>query len=173
MPAAGAARERTAEARSHLLPQVTDAGEYMRATDNPIADTRYLGLDMFPRLPGGEHDAGLSGAQNFGTNDNYLTGVAVSQYLFDFGWVRGFAGQRQAESAAARARLKLTELDLIYEVSRRYLDLLAAKQIVRVYEKAVAQRYTADSAAYVNALYAYAVAKAAVDRDTGRSLEGL
>ena len=138
----GAAGEQVGEARSNLLPQVYGVGEYLRSTDNPIGDTSYLGLNRFPRLPGTDHDASPNAAQNFGTGDNYLAGLAVSQFLFDFGRVRGFIDEREAERAASEARLKLTDLDLIFAVSRRYFDLLAARRIVNVYEKAIEQRKT-------------------------------
>jgi outer membrane protein TolC len=101
----GAAGERVGEARSNLLPQVYGVGEYLRSTDNPIGDTSYFGLDRFPRISGTEHDAPLNAAQNFGTGNNYLAGLAVSQFLYDFGRLRGFIDERKAERAAAQARL--------------------------------------------------------------------
>ncbi len=137
---AKAAGERVGEARSRLLPQVWGAGEYLRSTDNPIGDTSYFGLGLFPRVSGSEHDASANARQNFGTGNNYLAGVSVSQHLYDFGRVRGLIDESEAERAAAQARFRLADLDLIYEVSRRYFDLLAARQIVKVYEKGVEQR---------------------------------
>ena len=67
-------------------------------------------------------------------------GVSAFQYLFDFGRTRGLIDQRDAEADVAQARLQLVELDLVFQVTQRYYNLLAAKQIVKVYEKAVAQR---------------------------------
>lgn len=62
--------------------------------------------------------------------------------------------------AASRAELELAE--------KRYAAGLA--DIVELEE---AQRnYTADDAAYANALYGYSVARAAVDQATARSLSG-
>ncbi len=139
---AKAAGERVGEARSQLLPQVWGVGEYLRSTDNPIGDTSYFGLERFPRISGTDHDASPHAGQNFGTGNNYLTGLSVSQYLYDFGRLKGFINEREAERAAAHARLKLADLDLVFEVSRRYFDLLAARQIVKVYEKGVEQRKT-------------------------------
>ena len=137
---AKAAGERVGEARSRLLPQVWGVGEYLRSTDNPIGDTSYFGLERFPRISGTEHDALPSAGQNFGTGNNYLAGMSVSQHLYDFGRVRGLIDESEAERAGAQARLKLADLDLMFDVSRRYFDLLAAGQIVKVYEKGVQQR---------------------------------
>jgi outer membrane protein len=64
----------------------------------------------------------------------------VSQYLFDFGRRRGFVAQRRFEAAATREQQQLIDLDLIFEVSQRYFDVLQARQLVRVYEKAVEER---------------------------------
>jgi outer membrane protein len=132
---AGAAGERVGAAQSSLLPQVFGATEYLRATDNGIGDTAYLSVLGLPRAPStGRHD---NSADTF---DNYLMGVSAYQYLFDFGRTRGLIDQRKAEADVARARLKLIDLDLVFRVTQRYYTLVAAKQTVRVFEKAVAQR---------------------------------
>lgn len=133
--AAGAAEERVGEARSSLLPQALGVSEYLRSTDNGIGDTAYLSMPGFPRYPSqGRHD---NSSETF---DNYLMGISVYQHLFDFGRTRGLIDQRQAEADAGRARSRLVDLDIVYRVTRRYYLLLAAKQKVRVYESAVAQR---------------------------------
>jgi outer membrane protein len=133
---AGAAGERTGEARAHLLPQVFGVTEYLRGTDNGIGDTAYLPALGVTRAPTqGRHVNQLTD-----TFDNYLAAVSAYQYLFDFGRTRGLVEQRDAEADAERARLRLVELDLVYQVSQSYFDLVAAKEIVKVYEKAVAQR---------------------------------
>jgi outer membrane protein len=130
-----AAGERIGEARSLLLPQVFGATEYLRATDNGIGDTAYLGVLGLPRAPSkGRHD---NSAETF---DNYLMGVSAYQYLFDFGRTRGLIDQRKAEADLARARLKVVDLDLVFRVTQRYYTLVAAKHRVQVFEKAVAQR---------------------------------
>ncbi len=64
----------------------------------------------------------------------------LSQFLVDFGRRRGFVSERRFEAAAAAADQKLTELDLIFEVSQRYFALLQAQRLIAVYEKAVEQR---------------------------------
>jgi outer membrane protein len=74
------------------------------------------------------------------TFDNYLAGVSAFQYLLDFGRTRGVIAQRDAEADAQHARLRLVELDLVFEVSKAYFDLVGAREIVKVFEKAVAQR---------------------------------
>jgi outer membrane protein len=133
---AGAAGERAGQARSQLLPQVFGVTEYLRGTDNGIGDTTYLTAPGVTRAPSqGRHTNQLTE-----TFDNYLAAVSAYQYLFDFGRTRGLIEQRDAEADAERARLRLVELDLVYQVSKSYFDLVAAKEIVGVYETAVAQR---------------------------------
>jgi outer membrane protein len=66
--------------------------------------------------------------------------LSAFQYLLDFGRRWGIVEQRNAEADAERARSKLVDLDLAYGVSRAYYDLVAAREIVNVYEQAVAQR---------------------------------
>jgi outer membrane protein len=131
----GAAHERTGQARSALLPQVLGAAEYLRSTDNGIGDTAYLNPLGFPRYPSTGRNT--NSADTF---DNYLMGVSAYQYLFDFGRTRGLIDQRKAEADSERARLKFVDLDLVFRVTQRYYTLLAAKQKVKVFDKAVAQR---------------------------------
>jgi outer membrane protein len=143
----GAARERIGEARSALLPQVYGAAQYLRATDNGIGDTTYLGAPGIPRVPSqGRHVNQLTETFN-----NYLSGISAYQYLFDFGRTRGLIAQRDAEADAERARLHLVDLDLIYAVAKAYFDLVAADKIVGVYETAVVQRQQHLDAAQVKA----------------------
>ncbi|HTF36157.1 MAG TPA: TolC family protein [Myxococcota bacterium] len=131
-----AAVERVGEARSAFLPQVYGVGQYLRATDNGIGDTAYLpGLGISRAPSNGRNTNVLSE-----TFDNYTAGLSVFQYLFDFGRTRGLVEERNAQADAERARLQLVELDLIYQVSASYFDLVAAKEIVKVYEQAVTQR---------------------------------
>jgi outer membrane protein TolC len=133
---ADAAHERVGQARAALLPQVFGVSEYLRGTDNGIGDTAYLPALGIPRAPTqGRHENQLTD-----TFDNYLAGLAAYQYLFDFGRTRGFVEQRNAEADAERARLDLVRLDLVYGVTKAYYDLVAAKEIVKVYETAVTQR---------------------------------
>lgn len=132
---AGAAGERVGEARSSLLPQVLGVTEYLRSTDNGIGDTAYLSTPGFPRYPAqGRND---NSAETF---DNYLMGISVYQHLFDFGRTRGLIDERQAQADEEKARARLVDLDIVYRVTQRYYLLLAAKQKVRVFESAVAQR---------------------------------
>lgn len=131
----GAAHERVGQARSALLPQVLGAAEYLRSTDNGIGDTSYLTPLGFPRYPSNGRNS--NSADTF---DNYLMGVSAYQYLFDFGRTRGVIDQRKAEADLERARLAFVDLDLVFRVTDRYYALLAAKQKVRVFDKAVAQR---------------------------------
>jgi outer membrane protein len=135
------ATERVGEARSALLPQVYSSAQYLRSTDNGIGNTQFYSLDMFPRISGVNHDLPSNDfSQSSETSNNYLLGVSFSQFLLDFGRHWGYVEQRRFEAAAAHAQEDLVELDLIFEVSQRYLSLLAAQQMVRVYEKAVEQR---------------------------------
>jgi outer membrane protein len=131
-----AAHERVGEARSELLPQVNGVAEYLRATNNGIGNTAYLSAPGIPRFPtSGRHVNQLTD-----TFDNYLGGLTAYQYLLDFGRARGVVAERRAEADAERARLALVKLDLVFDVSRAYFDLLAAREIVHVFEQAVAQR---------------------------------
>jgi outer membrane protein len=133
---AQAAGERVDQARSGILPQVYGVAEYLRGTDNGIGDTAYLPALGIPRAP----TAGRHVNQLTETFDNYTGGISAFQYLFDFGRTRGLIAQRDAEADAQRARLRLVELDLVFEVSKAYFDLVGAREIVKVFEQAVGQR---------------------------------
>jgi outer membrane protein len=136
----GAANEGVGVAESQLLPQTYGIGEYLRGTDNGIGDTAYIGGYEFPRLPGNPRDRPADAGESWSTHDNFLAGVSVRQYLFDFGRVRGLIHEQQYEDEAAKARYDLARLNLILEVSQRYLDLLATRLRIKVFEKAVEQR---------------------------------
>jgi outer membrane protein len=135
----GAAEEQVGEARSYLGPQLYGVSEYLRSTENGIGNTSYYNLsDVFPRLTGTNHDlpAGDT-AKRWNTSNNYANGLALSQHLLDFGRRRGFVEQRRFEVAATRDEQQLVNLDLIFEVSQRYFDVLQTRQLTQVYEKAV------------------------------------
>lgn len=132
---AGAAEERVGAARSWELPQIEGNGEYLRATDNGIGSAAYLSVPGIPRAPSTGRNA--NSAETF---DNELLGLSVYQHLFDFGRTRGLIDERTAEAEAAKARLQLVDLDLVFAVTERYFVLLAAQQRVKVFEKAVTQR---------------------------------
>src|SRR5258707_12532716 len=146
-----AANERVGEARAALLPQVYSAAEYLRSTDNPIGNTTFLNPGFIPRITGTLHGGPANPGQSTSTTDNYLGGVALQQYLFDFGKVRGRIEQRDEEAHAALSQSQLTELDLIFEAAQRYFALLAAAQKVKVYQKAIDQRSEQLHAAQVKA----------------------
>ena len=55
----------------------------------------------------------------------------MSQFLFDFGRRHGYVAQRQFEAAAAASNQRLTELDLIFEISDRYFKVLAGQAAYR------------------------------------------
>lgn len=135
-----AAHEGVGIAESNLLPQTYGVGEYLRGTDNGIGDAAFIGGYEFPRLPGTPHDRPADAGQSWSTHDNFLTGVSVRQYLFDFGRVRGLIHEQQYEDEAAKARYDLARLNLILEVTQRYLELLATRLRIKVFEKAVEQR---------------------------------
>jgi outer membrane protein len=135
------AREEVGVAESQLLPQTYGVGEYLRGTDNGLGgDTAYIGGYEFPSLPHTPHDRPPDADQSWSTHDNYLTGLSIRQYLFDFGRVRGLIHEQQYEAQAAKARYDLARLNLILEVCQRYFDVLATKARIKVYEKAVEQR---------------------------------
>jgi outer membrane protein len=132
---AGAAEQQVGEAKSAMLPQVYGAADYLGSTQNGIGAANYLNPGFIPR-----HNGAAGQPQTWSLENNYLGAVGASQYLFDFGRVRGEIAERRAQADAAGAELKLTELDLIFQTSQRYFALLAAKQLVAVYEEAVTQR---------------------------------
>ncbi len=132
---AGAARERIGQARSYMLPQVYGGAEYLRGTDNGIGDTAYLPFLGVPRLPSNGRNT-----NSLDTFDNYLMSVSAFQYLFDFGRARGLIDERRAEADIERSREQFVKLDLVFQVTKSYADLLAAHETVKVYETAVAQR---------------------------------
>jgi outer membrane protein len=137
-----AAQQQIGEARSYLGPQLFGATEYLRSTENGIGNTQFYNADgAFPRISGTNHNQPANDtSQSSDTINNYMAGVTLSQFLVDFGRRHGFVSERQFEAAAAAANQQLTELDLIYEVSQRYFELLEAKRLIAVYEKAVEQR---------------------------------
>ncbi len=135
-----AANEEVGVAHANLLPQVLSVTEYLGATHNAIGNTSYLTFAGLPRITGTNHGAPPGVAQGFVPDNNYLAGVSISQYLYDFGRTRGLIDERTAEFAAARANQRVTDLELAYAVSKAYFDLLAAGQDVNVYQKAVDQR---------------------------------
>ncbi len=132
---AGAAEQQVGEAKSAMLPQVNGAADYLGSTQNGIGATNYLNPGFIPR-----HNGATGESQHWSLENNYLGGVGASQYLFDFGRVRGEIDESRAQADAAGAQLKLTELDLIFQTSQRYFALLAARQLVTVYEEAITQR---------------------------------
>jgi outer membrane protein len=137
----GVARARVGEANANLLPQAYGLGEYLRSTTNGIANTTFLNEQLFPRITGQNHDLPNGDfSQSFSSHNNWATGVSVQQFLLDFGKMRGLVDEQRADRDAAEARLKLTDLDLIYEVAERFYGLLAAEQIVKVYDEAIVQR---------------------------------
>ncbi len=137
-----AAAARISEARSFLGPQVYGVAEDLGTSDNGIADTSYYNVSgMYPRITGRNHSLPSGDfTQTWDTNNNYMGGLAMSQFLFDFGRQRGFVAQRRFEAASVAATEQLAKLDLIFEVSQRYFNVLQAKQLIGVYEKAVEQR---------------------------------
>jgi outer membrane protein TolC len=137
-----AGRERIGEAQAGLGPQVYGITQYLRTTENGIGNTNYYNpYGILPRLSGTNHNlpAGDT-SQSWDTENNYGSGVSVSQFLFDFGRRRGLEAQRRYEVAGLQADQQTVELQLILEVSRRYFDLLRAQQLVRVYQQAIEQR---------------------------------
>jgi outer membrane protein len=137
----GVARARVGEARANLLPQAYGVGEYLRSTTNGIGNTTFLNEQLFPRITGQNHDLPNGDfSQSFSSHNNWATGVSVQQFLLDFGKMHGLVDEQRADRDAAEARLKLTDLDLIYEVAERFYGLLAAEQIVKVYDEAIVQR---------------------------------
>ncbi len=138
----GAAEEQVSAARSYLGPQLYGVSEYLRSTDNGIGNTSYYNPDgVLPRMTGRNHDLPSADfSQSSNTSNNYTGGLALSQYLLDFGRRRGFVAERRFEAAAAGEQQALVNLDLIFEVSQRYFNVLETKQLVRVYQKAVEER---------------------------------
>lgn len=137
-----AAQEQVGEARSYLGPQLSGVTEYLRSTNNGIGNTSYYNpYGMLPRFTGSNHDLPSNDtSQNWDSSNNYAGGFALSQYLFDFGRRRGFVTERRLEAAAIEEEQQLVDLDLVLEVSQRYFGLLEARQLVRVFEKAVEER---------------------------------
>ena len=123
-------------------PQLSGVTEYLRSTDNGIGNTSYYNpYGILPRLTGSNHDLpSKDTSQSWNSSNDYAGGFAVSQYLLDFGRRRGFVTERRFEAAATEEEQQLVDLDLVLEVSQRYFDLLKAKQLVRVFEKAVEER---------------------------------
>ena len=137
-----AAREQVGEARSYLGPQLYGVSEYLRSTENGIGNTSYYNLNgVLPRITGTNHDLPPNEiSQTSDTSNNYVGGAAVSQYLLDFGRRRGFVAERRFEADASAEQQQLVDLQLIFEVSQCYFNLLETRQLVGVYEKAVEER---------------------------------
>lgn len=137
-----AAEARVGEARSYLGPQVLVVGQDLGTTINGIGNTSYYDIDgAFPRMTGRNHDLPSNDfSQSFSADNNYMGGVSISQFLFDFGRHHGLVAQRRYEAASVAADEQLAKLNLIFQVSQRYFAVLEAKQLIKVYEKAVEQR---------------------------------
>ena len=111
----GVAVAQVGEANANLLPQAYGLGEYLRSTTNGIGNTVWLNEGLFPRISGQNHDQPNGDfSQSFSSHNNWATGVSVEQFLLDFGKMRGLVDEQRANRDAAEARLKLTDLDLIY-----------------------------------------------------------
>jgi outer membrane protein len=138
----GAAEEQIGEARSYLGPQVYGISQYLRSTENGIGNTSYYNLNgVLPRITGTNHDLPSNDtSQSWDTSNNYVGGAAISQYLLDFGRRRGFVAERRFEADATAEQQQLVDLNLIFDVSQRYFNLLETRQLVEVYEKAVEER---------------------------------
>jgi outer membrane protein len=138
----GAAEEQVGEARAYLGPQVSSVAEYLRSSNNGIGNTSFYNpYGLLPRLTGSNHALPADDtSQSWDSSNSYTAGIGVSQHLLDFGRRHGFVAERRFEAATAEEDKRLVDLDLILEVSQRYFDLLKAKQLVRVYEKAVEER---------------------------------
>jgi outer membrane protein len=138
---AGMAQARVGEAKAYLRPQLYGLAEYLGSTSNGIGNTTFANEGLFPRFTGVNHNLATNDfSQSFSAHSNWGGGLSLRQFLFDFGKMRGFVDEQRANRDAAAARLKLTDLNLIFEVARRYYALLAAQQIVSVYEQAIDQR---------------------------------
>jgi outer membrane protein TolC len=137
---ADAARQRIGVARAGLLPQVWGVAQYLRSTNNGIGDAAFLGAPGIPRAPSKGEGVGSDQLGLSDTFDNYAAGLAAYQFLFDFGRRHGLVTQRDAEAEAEAARARLVELDVVYAVTVAYADLAAAREVVSVFERAVAQR---------------------------------
>lgn len=137
-----AARQEVGVARAALGPQVYGVSQYLRTTENGIGNSSYYDpFGLFPRATGSNHNQPSGDfSQNWDTENNYMGGLAVQQFLFDFGRHRGYVAQRRFEAAAAGNETRMAELNLIFEVSQRYFNLLRDRQLVHVYEKAVEER---------------------------------
>ena len=132
---AGAAEQQVGEAKSAMLPQIYGATDYLARPKTESA-RRTISTPASFR----DTMARRASRRHWSLENNYLGGVGASQYLFDFGRVRGEIAESRAQADAAGAQLKLTELDLIFQTSQRYFALLAARQLVAVYEEAATQR---------------------------------
>lgn len=134
-----AAIARVGEARSFLGPQVFGVAQDLGSSTNGIGNTSYYDIaGAFPRMAGHNRDLPSNDfSQSWNASNSYMGGLVVSQFLFDFGRHRGFVSQRRFEAASASADKQLAKLDLIFEVSQRYFGVLQARQLIRVYEKAV------------------------------------
>jgi outer membrane protein len=138
----GAAEEQIGEARSYLGPQLYGVSEYLRSTSNGIGNTNYYNVNgILPRISGQNHNLPSNDfSQSSETENNYVGGAAVSQYLLDFGRRRGFVAERRYEAGATSEQQQLVNLELIFDVSQRYFNVLQTRELVRVYEKAIEER---------------------------------
>lgn len=134
------------EAVSAMLPQVYGSAQNLYNTANSVGTASFLANSVpggFSRVieravnrPGNTFThSSLSRVQA-----NYFSGLNFSQFLYDFGRVRGFIDERKADFDAAEAKLKFADLNLIFEVSERYFALLAAHELVPVYQQAIDER---------------------------------
>lgn len=117
-----AAQARADQSRAALLPQVSGAAVYQRATDNRAGSSP----------AGGPERWDTSGAFSFGLNANQL--------LYDFGQARGRWRSAQETTEAQRSAELGTMNAVAYTVRSAYFQARAALGLVRVAEETLANQ---------------------------------
>ena len=124
-------------ARAGLLPQLSAdvgtgrffQGPRVTLLDVPVGRDPASGQTIYEQR---------SITQDSFSRDNHSLGFSLSQSLYDGGRRWHGYGQAKAERVAAALGVEATELEIVYEVNRRYFELLLAEALLEVREGAVA-----------------------------------
>lgn len=120
-----AAKARSDEAKSQLLPQVQASAGYQRTTGN-----------IFTR-PGVVSSGGGAGAtagstSSFDTFNYFSSGITANQLLYDFGQTTGRWHSQEAQARATEDTEHATRLAIALQVRAAFFDARANKDLVTV-----------------------------------------
>ena len=112
-----ASRARLTQTKSAYLPQVTANTGYTRLSQ--------WNTDVF------------TGKDYRGQYDDYLVGVSVSQYLYDFGQTSGRVDQSRFSLSASEKGVAKTIADTVRDIKKVYFEVLKRQNLIKVAQESV------------------------------------